>query len=145
MLKKLFLPSAQISYKHNTETLLHNLKPNVPVTLQWITTLQKHTLGLKIKERDLWGRITGVSDFIHRQNPIESTYGATHNKMFLYFIPSPQQVVWTHHTYIISYNMFWPIKPSSCIWLFYIHPYSSASIPTLASVYILEYWFFSDM
>jgi hypothetical protein len=37
--------------------------------------------------------------------------------------------------------MFQLIEPSLGIWLFYIHLYSSASIPTLSSVYILKYWF----
>jgi hypothetical protein len=33
----------------------------------------------------------------------------------LYFIPSPQYIVLTHHSFVVSYNMFRLIKPSSGI------------------------------
>jgi hypothetical protein len=64
------------------------------------------------------------------------------NVYFLHFIQSPQQAVWTHHTFVVSYNTVWLIKPSSGSWLFfYSHLYSPASIPTISSVYTLEYCF----
>jgi hypothetical protein len=40
--KKLFLPSAQASYKHSIETLLHKLMPNVPVILHFWNKLQHY-------------------------------------------------------------------------------------------------------
>jgi hypothetical protein len=41
---------------------------------------------------------------------------------------------------LFFYNMFRLIEPSSDIGLVYKYLYWSASIPTLASVYILDYW-----
>jgi hypothetical protein len=46
--------------------------------------------------------------------------------------------MWTHYIFVVFYNMFRLIKPSSGC---YTCMYLSASIPILASVYILEYWF----
>jgi hypothetical protein len=48
--------------------------------------------------------------------------------------------IWINHTFVVVY-MFRLIKPSSSIWLSYIHLYSSGSIPILASVFRLEYCF----
>jgi hypothetical protein len=54
---------------------------------------------------------------------------------YLFVIPSPQQAGWTHHTFVPSYNVFRLIEPWSRFWLlFYIHLYSSASFPAVASV-----------
>jgi hypothetical protein len=63
----------------------------------------------------------------------------------LYYIPSAQYEIWIQRTFVASCNTFRLIKPSSGIWLFYSPLYSSAKIPTLASVYIQEYWFLSSM
>jgi hypothetical protein len=41
--------------------------------------------------------------------------------------------------------MFWLIKLSPDICLVYIPMNMSGSIPTLASVYMLEYWFLIDI
>jgi hypothetical protein len=46
--------------------------------------------------------------------------------IFFSIFPSPQWEVWTHHTFIVSYNMFRLIEPSSRLYL-------SASTPSLAS------------
>jgi hypothetical protein len=64
---------------------------------------------------------------------------------FILFHYCNKKEIWIHHTLTSFYNMCWLIELSSGIWFVYVHLYWSASIPTLASVYILEWCFFSNM
>jgi hypothetical protein len=105
---------------------------------------KRNTLNLMIFRSNLSLNINpNCVLFKNKVNIIKKRWSTLTSK-FLYFIPSPQYDVWTHHTFISSYNTYRLIKPSWVIFLLSLH-YSSASIPTLTSVYILEYCVFSSM
>jgi hypothetical protein len=119
--------------------LLFNLKAPTNRSQIFATSplRRQHSSGQKL--RQIWFRKLEWyigSDIIFNR---DSVY-----VKFPYFVSSPQYGMWMHHIFVIFYNMLLLSESSSDICIVYLRLCWSASIPTLVSVYKLEYCFFSN-